>query len=337
MIVVARVLIGELLINARVITREQLDEALALPRPKGRKIGQLLIERGWLTEAQLTQTLSLQLGIPWVSLYHIDFAPALLGKVPREVAERHCLIPIFVRHVKGHGETLYVAIEDPKNDIALGEVSRAAGLPTRPMIASPTDIKSAIRLSYGGEDAVPTVNIIEGKAEPPVVPATIRDGRRPVGPTPAPATTPTGAPAITPTPSAPPVAMQPPAAGGPAVSSAAVPPAASSPSGPPTPRSSSVPPPGKRGKMVELTLLDGTTLALPARGKKSSEHPGANVEALTARDLVSALRAVTHGADASEILGDSPQWEPILAALLSVMLRKGLIADWEFIDEYRKI
>lgn len=326
----ARVLIGELLINARVITREQLDEALALPRPKGRKIGQVLIERGWLTEAQLTQTLSLQLGVPWVSLYHIDFAPALLAKVPREVAERHCLVPIFVRHVKGHGETLYVAIEDPKNEAALGEVSRAAGLPTRPMIASPTDIKSAIRLSYGGEDPAPTVNI-ESKPEPPVVPATIRDGRKPAAPTPAPPTIPAGSQAVAPTASVPPAPA--PAVARESVVGAA--PAASQ-AAPPTPRTSSAPPPGKRGKMVELTLLDGTTLALPARGKKSSEHPGAN-EALTARDLVSALRAVTHGADASEILGDSPQWEPILAALLSVMLRKGLIADWEFIDEYRKI
>jgi type IV pilus assembly protein PilB len=36
-------------------------------------------------------------------------------------------------------------------------------------------------------------------------------------------------------------------------------------------------------------------------------------------------------------LGESARWEPIVAALLSVMLRKGLIADWEFLEEYRKI
>jgi hypothetical protein len=58
---------------------------------------------------------------------------------------------------------------------------------------------------------------------------------------------------------------------------------------------------------------------------------------LTARDLVSALRAVAHGADASEILGAEPRWEAIFAALLSLLLRKGLIADWEFIEEFRKV
>ncbi|MGH7295122.1 MAG: hypothetical protein ACRELB_09325, partial [Polyangiaceae bacterium] len=58
---------------------------------------------------------------------------------------------------------------------------------------------------------------------------------------------------------------------------------------------------------------------------------------LTARDLVSALRAVAHGADASEILGTEPRWEAIFSALLSILLRKGLIADWEFVEEFRKV
>lgn len=93
--------------------------------------------------------------------------------------------------------------------------------------------------------------------------------------------------------------------------------------------------------MVALTLLDGTQLSLPARGRKRQETmppaAGGVADTLTTRDLVSALRAISHGADASEILGDVPQWEPIVAALLSVMLRKGVIADWEFIDEFRKI
>jgi type IV pilus assembly protein PilB len=95
--------------------------------------------------------------------------------------------------------------------------------------------------------------------------------------------------------------------------------------------------------MVALTLLDGTTLQLPAREKSRSRGDsippsiGGIAEGLTARDLVSALRAVSHGADASEILGAQPQWEPIIAALMSVLLKKGVIADWEFIDEYKKI
>ena len=98
-----------------------------------------------------------------------------------------------------------------------------------------------------------------------------------------------------------------------------------------------------RPRMIALTLLDGTTISVPAPKKKSirAEADGGTGEEisdqLTARDLVSALRAVAHGADASEILGTEPRWETMFAALLSILLRKGLIADWEFVEEFRKI
>ncbi len=102
--------------------------------------------------------------------------------------------------------------------------------------------------------------------------------------------------------------------------------------------------------MFSLTLLDGTTISLPSPRKRRGSAPSPEEtrerkgppgeelsDQLTARDLVSALRAVAHGADASEILGTEPRWEAMFSALLSVMLRKGLIADWEFVEEFRKI
>jgi type IV pilus assembly protein PilB len=379
-----RPLLGELLIQAKVVTAEQLAEALAAQREPvaagtvltaeetyraSMKIGQLLIERGWLTEAQLTQTLSLQLSVPWVSLYHIDFSRQLLNRVEREIAERHCLIPIFVRHVKGQGETLYVAMDDPTNEGALAEVSRQANLPARPMIASASDIRSAIRVYYG-EPSTPQILDVPPptRADPP---NTTREGlgqrREP------PAAVPAAAPPVAveppraspvrpgshPPPAPPvrrPVSVMPPAAAANAATAEEEP-------APPTTRSN--PPPGGRGavlaaavegthaprvephaarseapapdsrrgraRMLNLTLLDGTTLQLPAKKKSAVAADG-----LTARDFVSALRATAHGADATEILGEKPQWEPVVAALLSILLRKGLIADWEFIEELRK-
>jgi hypothetical protein len=102
--------------------------------------------------------------------------------------------------------------------------------------------------------------------------------------------------------------------------------------------------------MFSLTLLDGTTISLPSPRKRRASTPDAEAsrepkappgselsDQLTARDLVSALRAVAHGADASEILGTEPRWEAMFSALLSILLRKGLIADWEFVEEFRKI
>ena len=76
---------------------------LALQKADGRRLGTLLVERGLVTETQLTQILSQQLSVPWVSLYHIDFSRQLLNLVPREVAEQYCLVPIYVRHVRRPG------------------------------------------------------------------------------------------------------------------------------------------------------------------------------------------------------------------------------------------
>jgi hypothetical protein len=104
----------------------------------------------------------------------------------------------------------------------------------------------------------------------------------------------------------------------------------------------------KPARAIALTFLDGTTISLPApRGRaaapQASEEPTAEGETaehetqLTARDLVAALRAVAHGAEPGAVLGENPRWEKMFAALLSLMLKKHLVADWEFVEEFKKL
>ncbi len=143
-----RLRLGQLLVDASIISEEQLQDVLALQKEDGRKLGTLLVERGLINETQLTQILSQQLSVPWVSLYHVDFSRKLLSLVPRDVAEKYCLVPIYVRHVRGQGDTLYVAMDDPTNEEALKHCSIWSGLPTRAMIASPSDVRNAIRVYY---------------------------------------------------------------------------------------------------------------------------------------------------------------------------------------------
>src|SRR5258708_23401708 len=146
----ARVRLGELLVEAQIVSRAQLEEVLAAQKRDGRRIGTMLVDAGLVTETQLTQILSQQLSVPWVSLYHIDFSRELLNLVPREIAEKYCLVPIYIRPVRGQGDTLYVAMDDPMNEEALRECAGSPGLPARPMIAAPSAIVKAIRLHYGG-------------------------------------------------------------------------------------------------------------------------------------------------------------------------------------------
>ncbi|HXX67624.1 MAG TPA: hypothetical protein VEK07_10605 [Polyangiaceae bacterium] len=324
--------IGELLVEAAVLSQSQLEQALFAQRKDGRKLGHLLIELGLVSEVQLTQTLSRQLSVPWVSLYHVDFSRSLLNLVSREVAEKYSLVPIFVRRIRKQGETLYVAMDDPTNESAIEEVARAAALPVKPMIACPSDIRAAIRVYYLGERAS-----APAPAQPQAAP-------RPVPASPAEPSPPSSA-AVAPS-------SDPPRARPERVPLEAVeaPPPAEVPrevldDAPHIEATESeiIAPKRARPRMISLTLLDGTHISIPAPVKgpaKAEEEPSAREELsdqLTARDLVSALRAVAHGVDASEILGTQPRWEAMFSALLSILLRKGLIADWEFIEEFRKI
>jgi hypothetical protein len=89
--------------------------------------------------------------------------------------------------------------------------------------------------------------------------------------------------------------------------------------------------------MIALTLLDGTTIQVPSKGKEEpAPEPEAAPGDLTARDIVAALRAAARGVDASEILGENARWEAMFSALLSLLLKKHLITDREFLEEFKK-
>jgi hypothetical protein len=235
-------------------------------------------------------------------------------------------------------------MDDPSDEKAHGEVSQFSGLPVRAMIAPPTDIRSAIRAYYGaGQDAS---SLSEAMAEADAVRAsTERQNRRSSLPAPAPAAQDVAA---APAPAAVDITNAPAPAAAPPVHTEPL----EGPDSGPEIEVSEIPMPrrgrGKGPRMVTLTLLDGTKVNLPAKSApakkrlpsdppiKEPPNAAAAEGQLTARDLVAALRALSHGADATEILGENVRWEALFSALLSLMLKKHLIADWEFVEEYKK-
>jgi type IV pilus assembly protein PilB len=347
-------------VEAHIVTREQLEDVLALQKKDGRRIGTLLVEAGLVTETQVTQILSQQLSVPWVSLYHIDFSRQLLNLVSEELAERFCLVPIFVRKVRGLGQTLYVAMDDPSDEKAQSEVGQFSGLPVRAMIAPPSDIRAAIRAYYsaGKKDAA---SLSEAVAEAEAEHAAVRAAQPAASTTatPAEAAARTGAPQPAPEATRHTTVASSDANASADVQLSSAPSSSASDASPkpspttvdddgPTIEAHEIPLPrrGKAQRMVTLTLLDGTRVNLPAKTaapakKRLPSDPPATAspagEGLTARDLAAALRALSHGADASEILGENVRWEALFSALLSLLLKKHLIADWEFVEEYKKV
>lgn len=277
-----------MLVAAGLVTGAQLDEALAAQQASGMRLGKQLVSLGYVSEVQLTQLLSHQLSVPWVSLERVEFSADLLARVPAEVADRFCVMPIYVRSVRHQGATLYVAMDDPTHEEALGRVSMASGLPVKPMIAPPSDLRRAVEEHYFGA----RVSAREGEGELAQQPLEQRrnppkasndQARSPRGkPPPPPKLIPQGA-----TKPEPVVSVD----------------EYDTPSSPPT------------SKNKTLTLLDGTQVALPGGGGKLASQELSEV-----RHAIKAVRA----AAANLGIEGAPRWHDIVQALIDAMAARGI-------------
>lgn len=134
--------IGDLLLTAGIITEEQLQETLSTKK-EGQKMGDALLEKGYINEQQLIEVLEFQLGIPQVSLYRYQIDLNLLSLVSKEFAFRNILIPI-----KKEGNQLTVAMHDPMDYIALDDLRLSTGLQILPVIAKKDEIMSSLYKYY---------------------------------------------------------------------------------------------------------------------------------------------------------------------------------------------
>jgi type IV pilus assembly protein PilB len=159
--------LGEMLIEAGMLTPKMLKEALAIQKERQLRLGTILLQEGFVTEPQLVQALSRQTSIPWVNLWQIDVPDDLLKLVPVNVAEEFFLFPIYVRKNESGERELYVAMNDPFDDSALRFVAANAGIPVKPMIASPSDIAAAIRAYYYDEEVEQGETPLGSLAPPP--------------------------------------------------------------------------------------------------------------------------------------------------------------------------
>jgi hypothetical protein len=168
--------LGEILIEAGVLTEQQLSRALAIQKEDGRRLGAILLSYGIVAEPQLVQALSRQLSVPWVSLWHVDVPEDLLDLVPLELAKECCAVPVYVRSDREQGVSLYVAMDDPTNEDAIARISAASGMSVKAMVAGPSDIASAIKDFYGpfepdaGRPEATTLQMRVPTPEPPPPP-----------------------------------------------------------------------------------------------------------------------------------------------------------------------
>jgi type IV pilus assembly protein PilB len=135
--------LGDMLIEANLITPDQLELAILQQKRSSTMLGVTLIQMGLVTEAQVLQTLHQQLGLPLIDLNDDCPDEDVVLKVKEEVARKYGAIPVRVE-----GRTLTVAMTDPLNVAALEDLRFHTGLFVRPVLASGSQISEAIDRFY---------------------------------------------------------------------------------------------------------------------------------------------------------------------------------------------
>ncbi|HPT76025.1 MAG TPA: ATPase, T2SS/T4P/T4SS family [Defluviitaleaceae bacterium] len=136
--------LGDLLVQADMLTVKQLKKALAEQERTGEKLGEILVKKGWVTEQNIVEVLEFQLGIPHVDLSKYAIDPKAASMISESLAKRYMLIPIQIEN-----DRLVVAMSDPLNVYAIDDVKLATKMEVMPVIAGLADVKQAIDRMYG--------------------------------------------------------------------------------------------------------------------------------------------------------------------------------------------
>src|SRR5688572_972566 len=135
--------LGDLLVAEGLITEAQLRQALGDQKGKADKLGSVLVRQGAITEEQLIGFLSRQYGIPSITLGNLDIDAETLRLVPAHIAKKYEVLP-----VKRIGSTLTLAMADPTNVFALDDVAFMTNLQILPVVAPQAAIRRALDKHY---------------------------------------------------------------------------------------------------------------------------------------------------------------------------------------------
>ncbi|MDR7421803.1 MAG: ATPase, T2SS/T4P/T4SS family [Armatimonadota bacterium] len=134
-----RVRLGQILLEAGVINRAQLDVALAEQERTGERLGAVLRRMGLGSQEAIAEALAQQLRIPYIRIETSALDEALLLQVPEPVARRHQVIPIRVRENR-----LVLGMVDPVDLLAADDVSRLTRMIVEPAVITLDDFQRAI-------------------------------------------------------------------------------------------------------------------------------------------------------------------------------------------------
>src|SRR5919109_706252 len=139
--------LGDLLVKEKVITPEQLDQAVRVQKESGARLGSVLVKLGFLSDEDVTNFLSRQYGVPAINLSYFEIDPTVVKLIPFETAKRYQILPL-----SGVGASLTIAMVDPTNVFAMDDIKFMTGFNIEPVVASESSINQGIEKAYGTAD-----------------------------------------------------------------------------------------------------------------------------------------------------------------------------------------
>ena len=135
--------IGEILVEDGYVTEAQIEQALAAQKDSGKKLGDLLVDLGFIREQDLMLALQKRLNVPIVQLQNHPVSIDAVKLVPEDVALKYQLLPI-----QAEGGVLTVATNNPLDFYAFEELALITGMRVEPVLATKQDLTVAIQRYY---------------------------------------------------------------------------------------------------------------------------------------------------------------------------------------------
>ena len=149
----AQKLLGEIMVQAKWITEDQLAKALKFQQQQGGLIGECLIKLRYASEEQVAQALGKQLGIPYASrenqILNPEKTQGLEKLIPEKFARDSAVVPLFIED-----NTLAVAMTDPTNIITVDNLKLVSGMEITPFISTKAQILKVIDAFYSGQGSL---------------------------------------------------------------------------------------------------------------------------------------------------------------------------------------
>ncbi|HDZ27614.1 hypothetical protein LCGC14_0447410 [marine sediment metagenome] len=148
--------LGELLVREKVINKDQLKTAFDYEKKNKVSIGSALVTLGHVSEEEMAQALSRQLGYPYIDLSQFEVYPDVINLIPVDIAKKHMIMPIH--RIRSF---LTMAMVDPTDLDVIENVRFRTSLSIQPVIASESGINDAINKYYGSTDSDRVKEIID--------------------------------------------------------------------------------------------------------------------------------------------------------------------------------